>query len=155
MEYLVECNPVFSKKDIYLVSSDGEIFYTIKKKKFSNVSNIEIFDNYDNLFLKSTYHPFRFKGRYNFINLSGEKVVIINTSLRYIYEMFYDNKLYILKAAVWKNRFTLYDYDEVIGRSEIIKINKKRYFKIELRETCSRVLALSMLLIAQSIREKS
>lgn len=137
------------------MSTEGELFYRIKKKKISNVSNIKIFDNLDNEVYNTLYRPFKFKGRYNILDQTKEKIAVINTSIRYIYELLYKDIHYIIKGSVWKNQFSLYQYDDVIGSIKVKKILRKRYFEIELKDKEDKLLAIVLLLIAQAIRERS
>ena len=78
----------------------------------------------------------------------------ITVGLKYLHKIEYNNKVYCCKGSIWKISYKLYDVDTVVASVNVVKINKERYYKIELMDNKNILIALAALVVAQSIRER-
>ncbi len=154
MNYYAKCNNVFNRSNVELIGEDELLYFTIEHSKLPVISGLKIIDEINNTTYKINYNPLRFKKRFKLLDSNKEQVMAISVGLKYLHKIEYRNKVFCCKGSVWKISYTLYDLDTVVASIKVIKINKERYFKIELRDNKNIMIALAMLVVAQSIRER-
>jgi len=154
MIYYVKCNSVFNRKKIEFKGEDDIVYFTIKHVKLPKIYGLNIIDEIENKKYTVNYSPLRFKKRFQLLNTDKEQVMNINVGLKFLHKIEYNNKVYSCKGALWKIRYKLYDIDSVVATLKVIKIDSERYYKIELTDNKNILIALAMLVIAQSIRER-
>jgi len=154
MKLYAKCNSVFNRSDFEVVGEDQSLYYTIKHSKTLLNASLHIIcetckDVYD-----VNYNPFKFKNRFQIFNQENKAIVSISVGLKQLHKIEYKNKKYVCKGNLWNLNYTLYDVDKVLSYINVIKINSQRFFEINLENNKNIILALSMLIIAQSIRER-
>jgi len=154
MVYFARCNGVFNKNSVELVDEKGQLFFTLKHAKLPIISGLNIKDEVNSSTFKVNYNPLRFKKRFQLLDSVGSEVLGISVGLKYLHKILYKDKIYACKGSIWKVRYNLYDQDNVVASIQVVKIDKEKFFKIELADNTDIMLALAMLIIAQSIRER-
>ncbi len=154
MKYFAKCNNVFSKSDVKLVGEDEVLYFTIKHAKLPIISGLKIIDEIGDKTYKVNYNPLRFKKRFKLLDANKDPVMAISVGLKYLHRIEYNNKIFACKGSIWKISYRLYDIDTVVASIKVIKINKERFFEIELQDNKNIMIALAMLIVAQSIRER-
>ena len=154
MIYFARCNSVFNKNSIELVDEDGQIYFTLKHAKLPVISGLNITDEMNSSKFKVNYNPLKFKKRFQLLDSAKNEVLGISVGLKYLHKILYKNKIYACKGSIWKVRYNLYDRDNVVAAIHVVKMDKEKFFKIELADNVDIMLALAMFIIAQSIRER-
>ena len=154
MKYYSKCNSVFNSSKVLIVGEDETHYFTITHAKLPIIQGLKIFDEVNNLSYKINYNPLKFKKRFQMLDSNNVEVMGISVGLKYLHKIEYKNKVYSCKGNIWKIKYVLYDVDEVIATIKVVKINKERYFEIELKDNKNIMIALAMLVITQSIRER-
>ena len=154
MIYFARCNSVFNKKTVELVDEEGQLYFTLKHAKLPIISGLNITDEVNASKYKVNYNPLRFKKRFQLLDSAKNEVLGISVGLKYLHKILYKEKIYACKGSIWKVRYNLYDKDSVVASIHVVKINKEKFFKIELKDNVDIMLALGIFIIAQSIRER-
>ena len=154
MIYYSKCNSVFNRNDVLIKDEEETLYFTIKHSKLPIISGLKIIDEINNTTYKINYNPLKFKKRFQMLDASNKEIMGINVGLKYLHNIEYNNKVYSCKGNIWKIKYVLYDVDEVIASIKVVKIDKERYFKIELKDNKNIMIALALLVITQSIRER-
>ena len=154
MKYFAKCNNVFSKSEVEMVGEDEVLYFTVEHAKLPIISGLKIIDEVNNKTYKVNYNPLRFKKRFQLLDSSKKPVMAISVGLKYLHKIEYNNKVFCCKGSIWKISYKLYDIDTVVASIKVVKINKERYFEIDLQDNKNIMIALAMLIVAQSIRER-
>ncbi len=154
MDYYIECRNVFNRKNISIFDSEDEVVANVEFHKASDKYQIEI----KNIFTNKTYYcksnPLRIKKRYIVFDGNQKQVSNIGLGVKIIHSIIEADKYYFVKAAFWKIKYTIYDNRTVIGGLNIIRKNRKRFYKITVNND-DFVIVLSLFLLAQAVRIKS
>jgi len=154
MKFHAKCNSIFNKSDFELIGEDQTLYYTIKHTKSTANNCLHIICETKNDEYFVNYSPFKFKNRYQIFNKENKAIISISVGLKQLHKIEYNNKKYFCKGNLRKISYTLYDIDKVLSNIKVVKINKQRFFEIELEDNRNIILALSMLIVAQTIRER-
>ena len=154
MKYFVRCNNVFNRSDVEMVGEDEIPYFNIAHTKLPKIYGMNITDLVNESTYKVSYNPLRFKKRFQLLDANKQQVMAISVGLKYLHKIEYNNKVFSCKGSLWKIRYKLYDVDTVVATLKVVKINKERYYLIDLADNKNILIALAMLVIAQSIRER-
>lgn len=154
MKYYAKCNGVFNKSSVQMVDENGEVYYTIEHAKLPIILGLVIKDEINQRIYRVNYNPLKFKKRFQLLSEDKKQVMALSVGLKYLHKLEYNNKIFCCKGSIWKINYKLYDIDNVVATLSVVKINKERYFEINLAENKNILLALAMLVVAQSIRER-
>ncbi|MCK5388485.1 MAG: hypothetical protein KAJ22_04300 [Candidatus Izimaplasma sp.] len=154
MKYYVKCNNVFNRNKVEMIGEDEIPYFSIKHTKLPKIYGMNITDLINGLKYKVSYNPLRFKKRFQLLDSNKQQVMAISVGLKYLHKIEYNNKVFSCKGSLWKIRYKLYDIDTVVATLKVVKINKERYYLIDLADNKNILIALAMLVIAQSIRER-
>jgi len=154
MNYFIKCNSVFIRSSVEFVGEDEVSYFKISHAKLPKIYGMKIVDLIGGKKYKVNYNPLRFKNRFKLLDSNKQEVVAISVGLKFLHKIEYNNKVFSCKGSLWKIRYKLYDVDNVVATLKVIKINKERYYKIELADNKNIMIALAMLVVAQSIRER-
>ena len=154
MKYYSKCNGVFNRNNVKMIGEDEILYFTIEHAKLPIISGLKIIDEINNTTYKINYNPLKFKKRFQLLDSSKKEVMGISVGLKYLHKIEYNNKIFCCKGNIWKISYRLYDLDEVVATLKVVKINKERYFEIELKDNKNIMIALALLVTTQSIRER-
>ncbi len=154
MKYYVKCNSVFNRNEIEFRDENNQLYFTIRHAKLPKIYGLDITNEIENKKYKVNYNPLRFKKRFQLLNDENKQIMAIIVGLKYLHKIEYNNKIFSCKGSVWKIGYKLYDYDTVVAALNVVKIDKERYYKIELADNKNILIGLAMLVVAQSIRER-
>ena len=154
MKYIAKCNGVFNRNDVQLVGEDEIVYFTIKHSKLPIIFGLNIIDVVNDTTYRINYNPLKFKKRFQLIDANKMPVMAISVGLKYLHKIEYNNKKFCCKGSIWKISYSLYDIDNVVASLKVIKRNGDRYFEIDLKDNKNIMIALAMLVVAQSIRER-
>lgn len=154
MIYYTKCNSVFNRSDVDVIGEDDVIYFNIKHAKLPKIYGLNIYDVINDKKFIINYNPLRFKKRFKLLDDTKKQVMAITVGLKYLHKIEYNNKVYCCKGSIWKISYKLYDVDTVVASVKVVKINKERYYKIELMDNKNILIALATLVVAQSIRER-
>ena len=154
MKYYVKCNNVFNRSVVELTGEDDIVYYTIKHAKLPKIYGMSIIDEINNKTYKVDYNPLKFKKRFQLLDSNKKQVMGISVGLKYLHRIEYNNKIFCCKGSLWKVSYRLYDVDNVVASLNVVKKNKQRFYKIELADNKNILIAIVMLVVAQSIRER-
>ncbi|MCK4552565.1 MAG: hypothetical protein KAU02_06580 [Tenericutes bacterium] len=154
MIYYAKCNNVFNRNDVEFIGEDEIKYFTIKHSKLPISLGLNIIDEINNKTYKVNYNPLKFKKRFQLLDSNKEPVMAISVGLKYLHKLEYKKKTYSCKGTLWKISYKLYDIDNVVATLKVVKIDKQRYFEIFIKDDKNIMIALAMLVVAQSIRER-
>ena len=154
MKYYAKCNNVFNRNNVELVGEDEVVYFTINHSKLPIIFGLNIIDEINNVTYKINYNPLKFKKRFQLFDNNKQPVMALSVGIKYLYKVEYNNKILSCKGSIWKINYILYDIDNVVATLKVVKINKQRYFEIDLKANQHIMIALGMLVVAQSIRER-
>ena len=154
MKFYAKCNRISNKSDFDVVGEDQVLYYTIKHLNTPFNSGMKIICETSKDEYLVNYNPFKFKNRYQIFNQENVPIISINVGLKQLHKIEYENKKYICKGNLRNISYKLYDVDKVLSFIKVIKKEKQCYFEIVLDDNRNIILALSMLIVAQSIRER-
>lgn len=154
MIYYTKCNSVFNRSDVEVIGEDDIIYFNIKHAKLPKIYGLNILDVINDKKFIVNYNPLRFKKRFKLLDDTKKQIMAITVGLKYLHKIEYNNKVYCCKGSIWKISYKLYDVDTVVASVNVVKINKERYYKIELMDNKNILIALAALVVAQSIRER-
>ena len=154
MKYYAKCNGVFNKNSVQMIDKNDEVYYTIEHAKLPIILGLVIKDEINQRTYRVNYNPLKFKKRFQLVNEEKKPVMALSVGLKYLHRLEYNNKIFCCKGSIWKINYKLYDIDNVVATLKVVKIDKERYFEIYLADNKNILLALAMLVVAQSIRER-
>ncbi len=154
MKYYAKCNNVFIRTDVELIDEDGTLFFTFEHSKRPIFFGLNIIDEINHKLYKINYNPLKFKKRFQLKDSEKESVMAISVGLKYLHKIEYKDKTFCCKGSIWKISYRLYDIDNVVATLKVVKINKQRYYEIDLDNQKNIMIAMAMLVVAQSIRER-
>lgn len=154
MKYFTKCNSVFNRNTVEVIGEDEVHYFTIEHAKLPKIYGLTIKDVINDVVYKVNYNPLKFKKRFQLVDTNKQPIMAISVGLKYLHKIEYNNKIYSCKGNLWKIRYKLYDHDNVVASIRVIKINKERYYQIELADNKNIMIAIGALVVAQSIRER-
>ena len=154
MKYFAKCNNVFNRNDVELINEEGSLIFTFEHSKHPIIFGLNIIDEINQISYRINYNPLKFKKRFQLLDTKKSPVMDISVGLKYLHKIEYKDKIYCCKGSIWKISYRLYDVDDVVASLSVVKINKQRYYKIDLNDQKNIMIAMAMLVVAQSIRER-
>lgn len=152
MRYYVKCNNINNNKEIQLLDENGNLVFYIHKqvkvlKKSCDIKNA----NNERIF-HVNFYPLKVKNRYLLKDQSDKVVINIDMGGHLLHHIELKNHVFVCKSNLFRINYWLYDTDAVVGRLNVVKKQKERYFEIEVEEDeILQVLALYIVAQAQRI----
>lgn len=99
-------------------------------------------------------NPLKFKPKHIIFDEGNNQLAKVSVGVKIIHSIIDSDKYYFVKSAFWKIKYQVYDNRKVIGSLEVVRINKKRFYKIDMHQQDD-LTTLSLFLLAQAVRMKS
>lgn len=154
LEYFIECRSLLNRKPLFIFNTDFEEIGEIKYLKASDEFNISVINSLTSqkYFVKT--NPLKLKPKHVIFNEGKKQLAKISLGVKIIHSIIESEKYYFVKSAFWKIKYQVYDNRRVVTTLETVRMNNKRYFKINAIEE-DFVLSLSLFLLAQAVRHKA
>lgn len=154
MKLYANCNRVFNQNEIILRSETGKIYFSIKHIFLKKITGLKIYNEKQKEVYRINYNPLKFKNRYIITNTHNHPVIQISVGKKLIHSLEYNHHHYICKGSFLKMKYRLYDKDDELVTISVIKKGKEKYFEIIQDDNGDIMLALSMLIVAQTIKDR-
>ena len=154
MKYYAKCNNVLNYDSVKMIDEEDVAHFTINHSKIPEIYGLDIVDEINNTTYEVNYNPLRFEQKFHLLDANKQQVITIKVGSKYLHRVEYGDKTLSCKGTLSKVSYKLYDIDNVIASLNVIKINKNKYYKIELADNKNIMIALTILVVAQSIRER-
>lgn len=152
--HYIECRNLLNRKPLFILNEEmeevGEVKYLKPKDEFNMLcTHSETGFKY---YVKT--NPLKLKPKHIILNEGKEPLAKVSVGVKIIHSIIEADNYYFVKSAFWKIKYQVYNNRVVMANLEVVRINKKRYFKITTKEN-EFVLSLSLFLLAQAVRHKA
>ncbi len=153
MNYYVECQNVLSRNDLEVLNEEHEVIGAIRYHKQNSDYQISCVNQLEGLSYFCKSNPLRLRPRYQIFDEGKKQIARVSLGVKIIHSIIESDKYYFVKAAFWKIKYQVYDNRTVVSALEVVRINKKRYFKITSNNN-DFLTVFALFLLAQAVRMK-